>query len=138
MEQFGPIAKCFIRCDNRAAFLVSIRNKSEKQVALIPGYRCIAYFINNNQGRSLVTRFSSKANNHLIIIELFLPIEGKFGQGKKWLSVERYPSQTTESLRRMDQLYLSPNESDGSAEDKGGNPAIFCVFTYHFFFAFPW
>ncbi|PIE69823.1 MAG: hypothetical protein CSA21_00450 [Deltaproteobacteria bacterium] len=46
----------------------------------------------------------------------------------KWLSVERYPGQATEHLRRMDQLYLSSNESDGSAEDKGETSAIFLCF----------
>ena len=37
VEQFSPIAKCLIGRNNRAGFFIPVCNKSEEQIAFLPG-----------------------------------------------------------------------------------------------------
>lgn len=54
MEQLCPVSKSLIGRDDGAIFLVSVCNKTEEQIALLPGDGCISHLIYYHQGGFIV------------------------------------------------------------------------------------
>ena len=50
-EEFLPIGKAFVRCDNSGAFLIAIGDELEKEISFTAVHGEIAHLIHNNQGR---------------------------------------------------------------------------------------
>ena len=71
MEQFRPIGEGLVRGNNRAGLFIPVGNKSEEQIAFLPADGRITHFINNHQGRLVITTAFSWPPGFMIFLEFF-------------------------------------------------------------------